>query len=140
MPTGDGPVQPLPDGRVAFRAQVPGLGVAPAVALAADDRVVVTDRSVHNGRIAVAWDLDGNLRSVIDVARARELLPAGALGAVLELAPDRPVRYDAWDLESWVRRDPERLARRRFGRGPRGRARWSAWCASSARSARRRRR
>ena len=28
---------------------------------------------------------------------------AGELGAVLELAADQPVRYDAWDLESWVR-------------------------------------
>ena len=57
----------------------------------------------------MSWDLDGNLRSVIDVARARELLPAGELGAVLELAADQPVRYDAWDLESWVRSDPQRL-------------------------------
>jgi alpha-mannosidase len=105
----DGPVQRLSDGRVAFRAAVPGLAVSPAIALAAAERVVVTDRSMSNGRLAVSWDLDGNLRSVIDVARARELLPAGELGAVLELAPDRPVRYDAWDLESWVRDDPARL-------------------------------
>jgi len=35
--------------------------------------------------------------------RALELLPAGTLGAVLELAPDRPVEYDAWDLEGWTR-------------------------------------
>ena len=31
------------------------------------------------------------------------MLPAGTLGAVLELAPDHPVEYDAWDLESWTR-------------------------------------
>ena len=47
--------------------------------------------------------------SVIDVGAARELLPAGRLGAVLELAPDHPVRYDAWDLEAWVRDSPEQL-------------------------------
>ncbi|MGI9030060.1 MAG: alpha-mannosidase, partial [Ilumatobacteraceae bacterium] len=109
-PTGDGPTQQLPDGRRVFRARVPGLGVAPAVALATDDRVVVTDRTMANGHLAVAWDADGHLASVIDVARARELLPPGGRGAVLELAPDRPVRYDAWDLESWVRRDPSVLA------------------------------
>ena len=28
---------------------------------------------------------------------------------MLELAVDQPVRYDAWDLESWVRADPQRL-------------------------------
>ena len=108
-PVGDGPVQRLADGRLAYRTTVPGLGIAPALAIDVVDRVVVTDRSMTNGHLAVSWDLDGNLRSVIDVAHARELLPAGAFGAVLELAPDRPVRYDAWDLESWVRDDPERL-------------------------------
>jgi alpha-mannosidase len=108
-PTGDGPVQRLGDGRVAFRTRAPGLGIGPAVALAVSDRVVVTDRSMTNRHLAVSWDIDGNLRSVIDLAHARELLPEGALGAVLELAPDHPVRYDAWDLESWVRDDPERL-------------------------------
>src|SRR5690606_19229373 len=30
------------------------------------------------------------------------LVPEGALAGVLELAPDHPVRYDAWDLESWT--------------------------------------
>ena len=39
---------------------------------------------------------------MIDLAHARELLPTGERAAVLELAPDRPVRYDAWDLESWT--------------------------------------
>ncbi len=106
-PPGD--VQHLADGRVAFRARVPGLGMASAESLEPTDRVVVTDRSMKNGHVAMSWDLDGNLRSVIDVARARELLPAGELGAVLELAADQPVRYDAWDLESWVRSDPQRL-------------------------------
>jgi alpha-mannosidase len=37
-------------------------------------------------------------------------VPAGEHAAALELAVDRPVRYDAWDLESWVRDDPQRLA------------------------------
>jgi alpha-mannosidase len=110
-PGGGGPRQVLPDRRTAFRAAVPAFGVVSAEAIAVDDRVVVTDRSMTNGHLALSWDLDGNLRSVIDVRRARELLPRGELGAVLELAPDQPVRYDAWDVESWVRRDPERLVR-----------------------------
>ena len=28
---------------------------------------------------------------------------------MLELAPDHPVRYDAWDIEAWVRDAPEQL-------------------------------
>jgi alpha-mannosidase len=102
-PAGDGPVQTLPDGRRAFRARVPGLALAPAEALPTDERVVVTDRSMANGRLAVSWDLDGRLRSIIDVARAREVLPPGTAGATLELAVDHPVQYDAWDVESWTR-------------------------------------
>ncbi len=108
-PLGDGPSQALADGRHAFRARVPGLGLAPALAWPVDDRVVVTDRTMTNGRLAVGWDPDGNLTSIIDLANVRQLLSPGRPGAVLELAPDRPVRYDAWDLESWVRRDPEEL-------------------------------
>jgi alpha-mannosidase len=55
-----------------------------------------------NRHLAVRWDDNGNITSVIAVAAARELLPSGELAARLELAPDRPVRYDAWDLESWT--------------------------------------
>ena len=39
---------------------------------------------------------------MIDIAHGRELLPADAAGAELLLAPDRPVHYDAWDVESWT--------------------------------------
>jgi alpha-mannosidase len=106
---GDGPTQRLADGRTAAFVNVPGLGLAP---LAASDlpagpggrapQVVVTDRSMSNGRLAVSWALDGALTSVIDIARGRELIPAGASAAELVLAADHPVQYDAWDLESWT--------------------------------------
>jgi len=56
-----------------------------------------------NGRLAVRWDRAGNISSIIDLARARELVPDGEYAAVLELAVDHPVEYDAWDLESWTR-------------------------------------
>jgi alpha-mannosidase len=65
-------------------------------------QVVVTDRTMSNGQLAVSWALDGTLTSVIDVARGRELIPAGAHAAELLLAPDHPVQYDAWDLEAWT--------------------------------------
>ena len=108
-PPGDGPTQRLPDGRTAAFVTAPGLGLAPltaAVLGAAEGgrapQVVVTDRSMSNGLLAVSWGLDGTLTSVIDVARGRELIPAGAVAAELLLAPDHPVQYDAWDLESWT--------------------------------------
>jgi alpha-mannosidase len=83
--------------------EVPGSGIAVIEsAPAATERVVVTEHSMNNGLIAVSWNLDGEINSIIDVSRGRQLLPAGRR-ITLELAPDHPVEYDAWDLESWTR-------------------------------------
>ena len=94
--------QRLADGHLAVVASVPALGVAAFESRSIADRVVLSDSSMTNSRLAVRWDHAGNLCSIIDLARAREVLPAGMLGAVLELAPDHPVEYDAWDLEAWT--------------------------------------
>jgi alpha-mannosidase len=104
-PVGDGPTQLMADGSIACRLAAPGLGVESAVALATDDSVLVDSRSMRNNSIAISWDSHGRLTSVRDLAHDRECLPAGALGATIELAPDFPNEYDAWDLESWVRRN-----------------------------------
>ena len=97
------PVQQLADGGIAARVRVPPLGVAPLAPIGADDRVVLTDSSMTNGHLAVRWDSTGNITSLIDLASAREIVPNGMHLAVLELAADHPVEYDAWDLESWTR-------------------------------------
>lgn len=94
--------QKLSDGQVAIRAHAPANGIAALVTVAATDRVVVTNRSMANHHVVVSWDENGNLTSIIDIASARELLPVGARAAVLELSRDQPVKYDAWDLESWT--------------------------------------
>ena len=100
--TGDH-VQSLEDGCVAACLSAPALGVAPVEPMEVADRVVLSDTSMTNGRLAVRWDRAGNISSIIDLARARELVPDGEYAAVLELAVDHPVEYDAWDLESWTR-------------------------------------
>ena len=89
--SGSGPTQSLADGGLAFRAAIPGNGMAPAVALPVDDRVVVTDRSMTNRHLAVRWDDAGNLTSIIDVDHAREILPERAIGGGAG-AGDRPSR------------------------------------------------
>ncbi|MEO6571720.1 MAG: glycoside hydrolase family 38 C-terminal domain-containing protein, partial [Ilumatobacteraceae bacterium] len=85
-----------------MRVQVAAHGIAPLAPVALDDHVIVGDHTMANHRLAVRWDDTGALTSVIDIAEARELVPSGERAAVLELAPDHPVRYDAWDLESWT--------------------------------------
>ncbi len=95
--------QVLSDGRVAVGVRVPALGMAVLTSQDVDDRVVMSDTSMTNSRLAVRWDRAGNITSIIDLVAARELVPTGAHAAVLELAPDHPVEYDAWDLEAWTR-------------------------------------
>ncbi len=100
---GEGPTQVLADGSVAFRAAVPALGIASARARAIDDEVSVDERSLRNGHLAVRCNDAGWLASVLDLDTGRELLASGHAGAVVEIAPDHPVEYDAWDLERWTR-------------------------------------
>ncbi|MEY4339410.1 MAG: hypothetical protein RLZ14_1260, partial [Actinomycetota bacterium] len=95
-------VQSLHDGRVAALVAAPGSGLAPLEALSADDHVVVTEHSFANAHVAVQWDLEGNLTSIIHVPEGRELLPTGRRVDV-ELAPDHPIEFDAWDVEEWTR-------------------------------------
>jgi alpha-mannosidase len=101
VPVG-GPTQPLAGGAVAALVRVPAFGIAPAAAVAATDHVAVTERSFTNSLVSVSWDLDGSITSIIDVRAGREVLPPGRSVRV-ELAPDRPVEYDAWDVEQWTR-------------------------------------
>jgi alpha-mannosidase len=102
QPAGNGPVQQLSGGEVAFALEVPGSGVAPLVAQPIDDRIVTTEHTMANGHLCVQWDLDGSIVSIIDVVRGREILPPGR-AITVDLAPDHPVEYDAWDLEAWTR-------------------------------------
>jgi alpha-mannosidase len=111
-PPGGGPVQQLAgsDGRVAFLTEVPALGITrgEALPLPAGREVVLSERSLSNGRLAVEWDDDGALVSVRSLEHGRELLEPGRR-IELELTPDHPVEYDAWDLEGWTRRRSRRL-------------------------------
>jgi len=101
-PMGEGPTQLLHDGTTAALVAVPALGLAAQVAVPCRDQVAVTERSFTNSHLAVSWDLDGTITSIIDVHAGRELLPPGQRVTV-ELAPDHPIEYDAWDVEEWTR-------------------------------------
>ncbi|MBI4884861.1 MAG: alpha-mannosidase, partial [Actinobacteria bacterium] len=101
-PGGEGSTQLLADGSVAFVQQAPGFGLAQVSATAIEDRVAVTEHSFTNGLVAVSWDLQGTITSIIDVRASRQLLPVGR-SVSLDLAADHPIEYDAWDLEQWTR-------------------------------------
>jgi len=85
------------------RDGVPALGLGAvdpepgAVTVADTPDGVVLD----NGRLRVTVGPDGTLASVWDVDAGREVL-AGP-GNVLQLHPDTPNRFDAWDLDEFYR-------------------------------------
>ena len=101
-PTGSGPTQRLHDGRYASMSTLPPMGLAPHVAEPTEGPVVVTEHSFSNGLVALHWGLEGEITSIIDIRVGREVLPVGR-PVTLEIAPDHPVEYDAWDVEHWTR-------------------------------------
>ncbi|MDX3356687.1 glycoside hydrolase family 38 C-terminal domain-containing protein [Streptomyces sp. ME01-24h] len=109
LPEGSG-AQPLADGRTAVAVSVPALGGAaagphtdaaaePVHALRQDGLIVL-----GNGLLRVAVDPDGLLASVRDLTADREVLAPGARGNLLQLHPDHPTRWDAWDIDRHYRR------------------------------------
>jgi alpha-mannosidase len=101
-PPGRSITQELHDGTFACMVAAPGCGLGALWAQPVEDAVVATEHSFTNRHVALTWDLDGDITSVIDVKAGRELLPPRTRIA-LELAPDHPVEYDAWDVEEWTR-------------------------------------
>ncbi|WUD72524.1 glycosyl hydrolase-related protein [Streptomyces sp. NBC_00510] len=110
LPAGSG-AQPLADGRAVVAASVPALGTAAALdragAAAADPVSAVREGGLivlGNGLLRVAVDADGLLTSVRDLTAGREVLAPGARGNLLQLHPDHPTKWDAWDIDRHYRR------------------------------------
>ncbi|MEV0036730.1 glycoside hydrolase family 38 C-terminal domain-containing protein [Streptomyces sp. NPDC050804] len=100
--------QPLADGRVLapalVRALAPGtftsLAPSPVSALQDRERGTVT---LRNRYLAVVVDADGLLSSVRDLVAHREVLAPGSRGNLLQLHPDHPNQWDAWDIDRHYR-------------------------------------
>ncbi|MBO3676455.1 glycoside hydrolase family 38 C-terminal domain-containing protein [Streptomyces sp. NEAU-YJ-81] len=108
-PTAGGPVQKLSDGRYAVLAQAPALGAA-VLGTGTADQAPVTARPadgggyvLDNGALTVHIDSDGLVRSVYDHDRGREAIAPGGAGNLLQLHPDDPVRWSAWNLDAQYR-------------------------------------
>jgi len=88
------------------RVQVPAMDVAALHPVEATDAVTydADGRRLANGHVAVTFDEQGLFAGVLDVAAGREVLAAGERGNLLQLHPDLPSEYDAWDLDDYYRR------------------------------------
>ena len=51
-------------------------------------------------------DADGHIVSLIDRVTGREVVPPGSLGNVLQLHPDFPNKWPAWDIDAFYRPRP----------------------------------
>jgi alpha-mannosidase len=95
---------------VAFNASpfrvsgVPALGAGPVAASPAATRVRRGEAGtfLENDHLRVEVDARGLVVSVLDVAAGREVLAAPA--NLLQLHPDTPNRFDAWDVEAYATR------------------------------------
>ncbi|WP_107417910.1 glycoside hydrolase family 38 C-terminal domain-containing protein [Streptomyces sp. CB03238] len=90
--------------------RVPPLGAVPLEAATTEVREVTVRRAdggivLDNGLLRVVVDAaDGTLTSVRDLGAEREVLAPGGRGNLLQLHPDHPNQWDAWDIDRHYRR------------------------------------
>lgn len=95
------PSQKLADGRAVVWTSVGPFGAGRLEPdLPADVApVTITGTDLDNGVLRVRIDADGLLSSVYDVRSDREVLAPGSRGNLLQLHPDHPNNWDAWDID-----------------------------------------
>lgn len=81
-------------------------GVAQPTQVTHEDGGVVLD----NGWLRVVVDRDGVIRSVLDHSAHRETIPPGGAANLLQLHPDTPNKWDAWDIDRFYRHTVRDLA------------------------------
>ena len=107
VPDGMPGAQRLADGRAAAFVTVPAGGAVRLDAVAPPLPVAVTATGggivLDNGLVRVEVDGDGLLASVRDLHAGREVLAPDSRGNLLQLHPDLPSEWDAWDIERQYR-------------------------------------
>lgn len=93
------------------RAGVPALGAGRA---AEEGSVAVAPAPgggtvLDNGLLRVEVDADGLVAGLRDLVADREVLPPGARANLLQVHPDFPVMWDAWDVDRYYRNVVEDL-------------------------------
>jgi len=85
--------------------EVPAMGYAAfAITSASAPRASspqASERSLENGFYRLRFDAHGQLESLLDKRVGREVLAPGSRGNVLQTFQDRPVNFDAWDIDAY---------------------------------------
>jgi alpha-mannosidase len=99
-------VQRDEQGRVMFSATVPACGYETYDLLSGEAsetrRVTGDDRSLENEHLRIEFDDQGLLTSIFDKSAHRQVLAPGQRGNRLQLHPDYPNFYDAWDIDRFA--------------------------------------
>jgi alpha-mannosidase len=98
--------QALRDGRTAVVVEVPSLGSGSARREVPDGSIVRSENIpivLDNELIRLEIDENGLIGSVLDHRAGRELVPVGRPANLLQIHPDHPVEWDAWDIDEYYR-------------------------------------
>ncbi|MEV7084695.1 glycoside hydrolase family 38 C-terminal domain-containing protein [Streptomyces sp. NPDC093085] len=99
--------QPLADGRVLAAAFTRSLATGSFTGALDRSGVTATAQdgtiTLRNQVVEVVIDADGLLSSVRDLVARREVLAPGTRGNLLQLHPDHPNQWDAWDIDKHYR-------------------------------------
>ena len=85
------------------RDGVPAMGAALGASPAPTTVTLGDDIVLNNGLIEARIDANGLLASVRDLAADRELIAPGRRANLLQLHPDFPNQWDAWDVDAFYR-------------------------------------
>ena len=97
--------QELDGGRTAVAVGAGPLGLSPVTSVEIGS-VSVESGSFDNGIVRIEWDDSGRISAITDLSVRRNVLRHDR-HVHMAVAPDRPVFFDAWDLEPWT---PQRAA------------------------------
>lgn len=75
-----------------------------------DSPFEVTDNSVETPYYKILWDSNGKLNQILDKKAQRNVLKEGGFGNVLQLFEDKPMNWDAWDIDIFYNEKKKELA------------------------------
>ena len=76
-----------------------GVQLAPGELTRPQTELVVTPELLENQYIRVELNSAGDITRIYDRVQAREVLPQGALANQFQAFEDRPLRFDAWNID-----------------------------------------
>lgn len=70
---------------------------------------VILDNGLETPHYVIHWNDVGQLTSIFDKDNMREVIEEGGLGNCIELFEDKPMKYNAWDIDIYYQEKSTRL-------------------------------